>query len=115
VKSPPWTATRARGGGTDATEALQAALDEALACGGVRLLMDGAARTIAQALQGYGMVDVDYGGGAAIYAEGLWGHPGRSWAGLLDAHELVAIPFKHYRLLKLPPITRKGFDIKAAR
>ena len=31
------------GGGTDATAALQAALDEALACGGVRLIMDGAA------------------------------------------------------------------------
>jgi len=31
------------GGGTDATEALQAALDEALAWGGVRLVMDGAA------------------------------------------------------------------------
>ena len=31
------------GGGTDATEALQAALDEAPACGGVRLIMDGAA------------------------------------------------------------------------
>lgn len=31
------------GGGTDATAALQAALDEAPACGGVRLVMDGAA------------------------------------------------------------------------
>ncbi len=31
------------GGGTDATDALQASLDEALACGGVRLVMDGAA------------------------------------------------------------------------
>jgi hypothetical protein len=31
------------GGGTDVTAALQAALDEALACGGVRLVMDGAA------------------------------------------------------------------------
>ena len=31
------------GGGTDATAALQAALDEALSCGGVRLVMDGAA------------------------------------------------------------------------
>lgn len=31
------------GGGTDVTEALQAALDEALVCGGVRLVMDGAA------------------------------------------------------------------------
>lgn len=31
------------GGGTDATAALQAALDEALVCGGVHLVMDGAA------------------------------------------------------------------------
>jgi hypothetical protein len=28
---------------------------------------------------------------------------------------LESIPFKHYRLLKLPPITPKGFDLKAAR
>jgi hypothetical protein len=61
------------------------------------------------------MVDVDWGKGAGIYAEGLWGHSDRSWAGLLDAQDLVAIPFKHYRLLKLPPVTPKGFDIQAAR
>lgn len=31
------------GGGTDVTKELQAALDEALVCGGVHLIMDGAA------------------------------------------------------------------------
>lgn len=80
-----------------------------------RFPLSPAARTIARALQEYGMVDVDWGKGAGIYAEGLWGHPDRSWAGLLGDQDLVAIPFKHYRLLKLPPVTPKGFDIKAAR
>jgi hypothetical protein len=80
-----------------------------------RFALSPAARTIARALQDYGMVDVDWGKGAAIYAEGLWGQPDRSWAGLLNGPDLVAIPFAHYRLLKLPPITGKGFDIKAAR
>jgi sialate O-acetylesterase len=80
-----------------------------------RLRLSPAARTIARALQEYGMVNVDYGGGAAIYAEGLWGHSDRSWKGLLGERDLVGIPFEHFRLLKLPPITRKGFDIEAAR
>jgi hypothetical protein len=80
-----------------------------------RFALSPGARTIAHALQEYGMVNVDGGKGAAIYAEGLWGHSDRSWAGLLSDQDMVSIPFKHYRLLKLPPITPKGFDLKAAR
>ena len=80
-----------------------------------RFRLSPAARTIARALQEYGMVNVDHGGGASIYAEGLWGHPDRSWKWLLSERDLVAIPFEHYRVLKLPPVTQKGFDIEAAR
>jgi hypothetical protein len=80
-----------------------------------RFALSPGARTIAHALQEHGMVNVDGGKGAAIYAEGLWGHSDRSWAELLSDQDMVSIPFKHYRLLKLPPITPKGFDLKAAR
>lgn len=66
-------------------------------------------RVVARALQEYGMVLVDVAQGSTLYAEGLWGHPGRSWKGVLRKHEgIKSIPVDRYRVLDLGPITRKG-------
>ena len=40
-------------------------------------------RIVCVALQRYGMVLVDIAQGQPVYAEGLWGHPGKSWKGKL--------------------------------
>ena len=65
---------------------------------------------VAKALQEYGMVVVDVAGGSPIYAEGLWGHPGKSWDGLLREWDggINDIPLEHYRILKLPEKVKKG-------
>lgn len=67
-------------------------------------------RIVCVALQRYGMVLVDIAQGQPIYAEGLWGHPGRSWKGKLDhgAGGISRIPYRHYRMLESGPVTRKG-------
>jgi hypothetical protein len=67
-------------------------------------------RVVAQAAQRYGMVVVDYADGSTLYGEGLWGHPTKSWKGVLRDHGtgLDRIPAEHYRVLKLPPVVRKG-------
>jgi hypothetical protein len=65
---------------------------------------------VARALQEYGMVVVDVAGGSPIYAEGLWGHPEKSWNGVLREWEggINSIPCDHYRVLKLPVTVKKG-------
>jgi hypothetical protein len=62
------------------------------------------------ALQRYGMVLVDIAQGQPIYAEGLWGHPGKSWKGKLDhgSGGIGRIPYRHYRMLKAGPATFMG-------
>ncbi|MFW6303942.1 MAG: hypothetical protein ACOC2L_04905 [Candidatus Sumerlaeota bacterium] len=65
-------------------------------------------RTIARALQEYGAVTVDGAGGNVVYAEGLYGHPGRSWEGVLDPNDLRCIPLRHYRILKMEGVVCKG-------
>ena len=62
------------------------------------------------ALQRYGMVLVDIAQGQPVYAEGLWGHPNKSWQGKLDHGEqgIATIPFRHYRVLQSGPVTHKG-------
>ena len=66
-------------------------------------------RILCVALQRYGMVLVDLAQGQPVYAEGLWGHPGRSWKGKLRATGgLSAIPYSHYRVLVTGSVTRKG-------
>jgi hypothetical protein len=66
-------------------------------------------RVVARALQEYGMVLVDVAQGSTLYAEGLWGHPDRSWKGVLRKCEgIKSIPVDRYRVLELGPITRKG-------
>ena len=66
-------------------------------------------RIVCVALQRYGMVLVDIAQGQPVYAEGLWGHPGRSWKGKLrPTGGLSTIPYSHYRMLKSGPVTHKG-------
>jgi hypothetical protein len=67
-------------------------------------------RIVCVALQRYGMVLVDIAQGQPIYAEGLWGHPDKSWDGKLDhgAGGITKIPYRHYRMLESGPVTHQG-------
>lgn len=68
-------------------------------------------KTVARALQQYGMVIVDFAGGNALYAEGLWYDESRTWDGQLRDWDagIADIPLEHYRVLKTGT-TRKGGD-----
>jgi hypothetical protein len=73
-------------------------------------------KIIATAMQVYGMVVVDIAQGQPVYAEGLWGHPEKSWEGKLHEWEdrgINAIPFKHYRILKIKDPVHRG-DIRTS-
>ncbi len=61
------------------------------------------------------MVLVDVAAGQSIYAEGLWGHPGKSWKGLLrpQAEGLRAIKFEHYQVLKVENTVKGKGDASA--
>jgi hypothetical protein len=64
---------------------------------------------LCRALQKYGMVLVDIAQGQAIYAEGLWGQPGKSWNGKLrEIGGISNIPYKSYRVLKIENSVKKG-------
>ena len=67
-------------------------------------------RIVCIALQRYGMVLVDIAQGQPVYAEGLWGHPGKSWDGKLPHGNcgITKIPFNRYRMLKSAPATHEG-------
>lgn len=67
-------------------------------------------RVVARALQEFGMVVVDVAGGSPVYAEGLWGHPEKSWEGVLREWDggINTIPYEHYRILKLPETIKRG-------
>jgi hypothetical protein len=67
-------------------------------------------RVVARAAQRYGMVIVDYADGSTLYGEGLWGHPAKSWRGVLRDRDggLDRIGAEHYRVLRLPPVVRRG-------
>ncbi len=67
-------------------------------------------KVVARALQKYGMVNVDNAGGSPIYAEGLYGHPDKSWDGVLREWDggINDIPLDHYRVLKLGKVIPKG-------
>jgi hypothetical protein len=55
------------------------------------------------------MVLVDIAQGQPVYAEGLWGHPGKSWTGKLrPTGGLSTIPYRSYRMLKMGPVTHQG-------
>lgn len=68
------------------------------------------ARVVARALQEYGAVNTDTGGGNALYGEGCWAQPDRKWDGLLADTGLMSIPLKHYRVLKLDSVIEKGMN-----
>ena len=65
---------------------------------------------IAKALQEYGMVVVDVAQGQPIYAEGLWGHPGKSWEGKVREWDggINGIPYDHYRVLLVENAVNMG-------
>ncbi len=67
-------------------------------------------RIVCVALQRYGMVLVDIAEGQPLYAEGLWGHPGKSWKGKLPhgAGGIATIPYKDFRMLKTGPAVHLG-------
>jgi len=72
---------------------------------------------VARALQNYGMVVVDIAQGQPIYAEGLLGHPDKSWDGKLHEWEkkgINSIPFKHYQVLKINKPMNRG-DIRTSK
>lgn len=57
------------------------------------------------------MVNVDNTGGSLLYGENLNHDPQkRSWQGVLRERDggIVSIPLKHYRVLKIGEIVRKG-------
>jgi hypothetical protein len=65
---------------------------------------------VARALQKYGVVVVDMAQGQPIYAEGLWGHPGKSWKGKLREWDggINSIPYQCYRILKVKNPVYRG-------
>ncbi len=65
---------------------------------------------IARAMQKYGLVVVDIAGANTLYGEGLWGHPGKTWDGLVREIDggISSIPIVHYRVLKIINRTHKG-------
>jgi hypothetical protein len=67
-------------------------------------------KAIAIALQKYGAVIVDAGGGSPLYAEGLYGHPGKSWKGVIREWDggINSIPLDHYRVLKVSNVVHMG-------
>ncbi len=67
-------------------------------------------RIVCVALQRYGMVLVDLAEGQPVYAEGLWGHPGKSWDGKLPhgSGGITKIPFSAYRMIRTGPAIPMG-------
>ena len=65
---------------------------------------------VAKAMQEYGIVIVDIAQGQPIYAEGLWGHPDKSWEGKLRGWDggINSIPYKHYQIMKVENVINKG-------
>jgi len=64
---------------------------------------------VARALQEYGAVCVDVGGGHPLYAEGLYADPRkRTWDGLLKCDDLLEIKLPHYRVIKMEKVIPEG-------
>lgn len=67
-----------------------------------RFKLSPAAKTIAQALQIYGAVLVDYAGSVTLYGEYLPEDGSKHWNGLLGEEDLHAIGFENFRVLQMP-------------
>ena len=68
-----------------------------------------AAKVVARALQDYGAVNVDVCGGHCLYGQGLYADPlKRTWHGLLESDELIALTFDHFRVLRMDNIVHQG-------
>jgi hypothetical protein len=65
-----------------------------------------------RALQEYGAVDVDAAKANTLYGEELNTQPGNTWDGILADWEMMKVPLKHYRVLKLGPIVEMGDDVR---
>ncbi|NQT21000.1 MAG: hypothetical protein HQ592_14935 [Planctomycetes bacterium] len=63
---------------------------------------------VARALQDYGAVNVDNAGGSGLYGEGLYGHPARTWEGLLGETDLLQIGMGHFRVLAIENVIEMG-------
>ncbi len=65
---------------------------------------------VARAMQKYGLILVDMAQGQPIYAEGLWGHPGKTWKGKLREWDggINSIPYNCYRILKVTNPVHRG-------
>ena len=65
---------------------------------------------VANALKKYGMIIVDVAQGQPIYAEGLWGHPEKSWKGKLREWDggINSIPYDRYRILQVKDVQHMG-------
>lgn len=70
------------------------------------------AQIVARALQRYGAVNVDNAGGTALYGEGLWAQPGKSWKGLLEPLDTQKIPMQHYRVLRCENVVARGDSLR---
>ncbi|VGO17212.1 hypothetical protein PDESU_05808 [Pontiella desulfatans] len=65
-------------------------------------------KVVARAMQEYGLVLVDVADGASLYGEGLWGHEGLSWDGLLSQEGLRGIPYSSFRVIEHGMSVEKG-------
>ncbi len=67
------------------------------------------AEIVARALQEYGAVCVDVGGGHTLYGEGLYADPrGRTWTGMLKGEDLLGIKLSHFRVLEMEGLIHQG-------
>jgi hypothetical protein len=68
-----------------------------------------AAKTLAVALQKYGMVNVDIARGVCLYVENLNNDPSRNWQGIIDSGWIMEkLGLEHFRVLKLNEIKPGG-------
>jgi hypothetical protein len=67
-------------------------------------------RTLARAMQEYGMVLVDYAGANVVYAEGLYGQKNKNWDGKIREWTggIVGIPMENYRVLAVNNSVHQG-------
>ncbi|MHB2007729.1 MAG: hypothetical protein ACYCOX_06735 [Acidobacteriaceae bacterium] len=74
-------------------------------------------KAVAQAMQRYGVVLVDYANGNVIYAEGLYGQNQNSWSGKLREWSggIVNIPLEHYRVLAVKNSVHEGLARRDSR